>query len=267
MEPFVSKFSLEFRELMIKVINSDFYLKNQSSKLDPAVLSEKYKSLINNFNGFVVICDYTTGLYEYVSEGVYSSLGYDFSKCSNEEMTDFMVSIIREDHREFLLKTVFSIVMEYLKKTVTSITGTDFRYTVSLKLKNRYDIFQWYLVDTVIIETNESGFPTKTLITCTNIDQVKKDECVYYNLTKKNSDGIYEIVFEGTDNKIDDLKLTGREIQIINLISQGNTNKQIADKLCISLNTVQTHRKNVMKKTQCSGTADLINFAFARGLL
>jgi DNA-binding CsgD family transcriptional regulator len=266
MEPFVSKFSLQFRDMMIKVINDDLYLK-KSSRLDPNALTEKYKALINNINGFVLICDFTTGLYEYISEGVYTNLGYDFSKLTNAEMTDFMISIIKEDHRQFLMTTVFTSVMDYLKKTATSVTGLDYRYTCSLKLKNRYDVYQWYLVDTVIIETDNGGFPTRTLITCTNINQVKKDECIYYNMTKKNTDGIYEIVFEGTDNNIDDLNLTSREIQIINLIGQGNTNKQIADKLFISLNTVQTHRKNIMKKTKCSGTADLINFTFARGLI
>jgi DNA-binding NarL/FixJ family response regulator len=138
-----------------------------------------------------------------------------------------------------------------------------------MKMKNIYDVYEWYLVDTVIIEVNQTGFPMRTLITCTNIHQFKKDECVYYNIVKKNSDGIYELMLEGkADNIKDDYKLTPREIEIINLIAQGNTNKQIAHRLYISLNTVQkTHRKSILRKTKCSGTAGLTNFAFVRGLL
>jgi DNA-binding CsgD family transcriptional regulator len=123
-------------------------------------------------------------------------------------------------------------------------------------------------VDTVIIEVSDFGFPVRTLITCTNINHFKKDECLYYNIVKKNSDGIYQVMLEGIANNInDDYKLTAREIEIVNLIAQGNTNKQIANKLFISLNTVQTHRKSILRKTKCNGTAELTNFAFARGLL
>ena len=115
---------------------------------------------------------------------------------------------------------------------------------------------------------DEHGFPLKTLITCTNINQFKKDTCLYYNILKKNQDGVYEVMLEGTENnEFDNYKLTHREIQIINLISEGYSNKLIADKLSITLHTVKSHRKNILKKTQCHGTAELTNFAFSRGLL
>jgi DNA-binding CsgD family transcriptional regulator len=267
-EQSISKFSLEFRDLMVKVIREDFRLENKGATLDLITLSQQYKSIIDNINGFILISNYTLGMYEYISDGVRHNLGYDLSKSTKEEMTDFMISIIKDEHRDFLLNVLFPTVLKYFKTNSTATTGTDYRYTCCLQLRNSYDEYIWYLVDTVLFEVDENGFPVRALITCTNIDQVKKDDCVYYNITKKNAEGIYEVVLEGTaDNRISELKLTSREIQIINLISQGSTNQQIADKLFISLNTVQTHRKNIMKKTKCSGTAELTNFAFTRGLL
>ena len=267
MEEHSSKFSVEFRDILVKVIKEDLYLK-KSSIADPAVLVEKHKSLLDNINGFVVLSNYTTGLYEYISDGVYSHLGYDLRKYSNSQLTDFMISIIKDDHREFMLNSLLPVVFKYFKEKSTFTTGPDYRYTVCLELKNVFGDYQWYLVDTVLIEVDESGFPIRTLITCTNINQFKKDDCIYYNIMKKNNDGVYEVMLEGTaDKKISELKLTKRELEIINLISRGLTNKQIAEKLFISVNTVQTHRKSIMKKTQCTGTADLTNFAFSRGLL
>jgi DNA-binding CsgD family transcriptional regulator len=183
-------------------------------------------------------------------------------------MTDFITSVIKEDHREFLLYSLVPTVLEYFKQHSNSSIGTDYRYTCSLQVRDVYDKYLWYLIDTVLIEVDTNGMPLRTLITCTNINNVKRDDCVYYNISKKNKDGIYEVVLEGTsDHRINELKLTAREIEIIYLISRGNTNQEIADKLFISLNTVQTHRKNIMRKTKCSGTAELTNFAFARGLL
>lgn len=44
-------------------------------------------------------------------------------------------------------------------------------------------------------------------------------------------------------------KLTRRELQITKLIIEGFTNKEIATKLNISFNTVRTHHRNILKKT------------------
>jgi DNA-binding CsgD family transcriptional regulator len=264
----VSQFSLEFRELVVNVIKDDLFVEHNTEKLDSKLLSDKYRPLIDSINGFIVISNYALGVYEYVSNGVYTHLGYDLSKLSNEEKTNFMISIINEDHRNFMFSTLFPTVLEYFKNNSTPTTGTDYRYTCCVQVKNVYEKYFWYLIDTVIIEVDQNGFPIRTLITCTNIDQVKKDDLVYYNITKKNKDGVYQVVLDGiSGSSVNDLKLTDREVEIINLISRGNTNQEIADQLFISINTVQTHRKNIMKKTKCTGTAELTNFAFARGLL
>jgi DNA-binding CsgD family transcriptional regulator len=267
MEKPTSQFSIEFRDLVIRVIKEDIFL-NKSSKIDLVALTERYRSLLDNVNGFVLVSNYTTGTYEYISAGVYAHLGYDVSKLTNEAMTDFMISLIKPEHRDFMVNTLLPIVLKYFKENSTYLTGLDYRYTLCMQLKNAYDVYVWYLVDTVLVEVDDSGFPIRALITCTNIDQFKKDDLIYYNVTKKNKNGVYEVVLEGVgDNKVSELKLTPREIQIINLISKGFTNKQIAHQLFISENTVATHRKSIMRKTQCSGAADLTNFAFSRGLL
>jgi DNA-binding CsgD family transcriptional regulator len=263
-----SKFSIEFRDLVVKAVKDDLFQQNNTSHFDVSNLISKYNAILNNLNGFIVISNYVKGVYEYISEGVYSNLGYDLRNCSNEELTEFMISIITAEHREFMFSSLFPLVLEYFKQHATPTTGTDYRYTCCVQIRNAFDKPVWHLIDTIVIEADPNGFPIRTLITCTNVDLVKKDDCVDYNISKKNRDGIYQVVLEGTaDNRIVELKLTAREVEIINLISRGNTNQEIADKLHISLHTVQTHRKNIMRKTDCSGTAELTNFAFSRGLL
>jgi len=61
-------------------------------------------------------------------------------------------------------------------------------------------------------------------------------------------------------------KLTEREIEIIKLIVKSLTNKQIADELSISELTVNTHRKNAMRKLSIKNTAGLVKFAIEQGL-
>jgi DNA-binding CsgD family transcriptional regulator len=54
--------------------------------------------------------------------------------------------------------------------------------------------------------------------------------------------------------------LTKRECEILSLIAYGDSNKLIADKLCISYHTVKTHRKNICSKLETSRLIDLIKY-------
>lgn len=57
------------------------------------------------------------------------------------------------------------------------------------------------------------------------------------------------------------ISLSERELEIITLIAEGATNTQIADKLFLSAHTVNTHRKNIMKKLGVNNTAGIVLYA------
>lgn len=59
--------------------------------------------------------------------------------------------------------------------------------------------------------------------------------------------------------------LTDREIEVMSLIVQGLINKEIADKLCIGLSTVVTHRKNIMDKLGMKSVSALTIYAVMHG--
>lgn len=61
--------------------------------------------------------------------------------------------------------------------------------------------------------------------------------------------------------------LTKRENEILHLIAQGFTNTQIADKLFLSVRTVDTHRTNLMQKLDIHDTASLVRYAIQTGLI
>ena len=63
------------------------------------------------------------------------------------------------------------------------------------------------------------------------------------------------------------LNLTNRELQIIECIIQHLSNKDIANKLFISERTVETHRKNIYRKTNTKGVATLVQFVKTHKLL
>ena len=63
------------------------------------------------------------------------------------------------------------------------------------------------------------------------------------------------------------IKLTVREIEIIKLIAEGYTNKEIGDQLFISHRTVDTHRTNLMKKIEVNNVAGIISYAIKNGFI
>ena len=61
--------------------------------------------------------------------------------------------------------------------------------------------------------------------------------------------------------------LTEREREILKLIASGLTNRKIADKLSISVKTVETHRARILQKLDFHTTAELVKYAIKTGLL
>ncbi|MGB3006338.1 MAG: response regulator transcription factor [Chitinophagaceae bacterium] len=71
---------------------------------------------------------------------------------------------------------------------------------------------------------------------------------------------------EENDGKPDMNHLSRREIDIVQLIKEGLSSKEIGLKLDISLKTVEVHRYNILKKLNLKNTAALVNFINAQGL-
>ncbi len=61
--------------------------------------------------------------------------------------------------------------------------------------------------------------------------------------------------------------LTGREREILTLVAEGYTNREIADNLFISVKTVETHKANIMEKLNLHKRAELVRYAIRKGLL
>jgi DNA-binding NarL/FixJ family response regulator len=61
--------------------------------------------------------------------------------------------------------------------------------------------------------------------------------------------------------------LTAREREVLKLIAEGNTNQEIADLLCLSRKTVETHRGNTMEKLGIHKVTDLVRYAIREGLV
>lgn len=87
-------------------------------------------------------------------------------------------------------------------------------------------------------------------------------------LTKRKTTTIFvQKPVEFDENKIKELGISRRESEVLELISQGLSNQEIADKLFVSLNTVKTHSARLFEKLEVNSRTKAIHKAKELGLI
>lgn len=84
-------------------------------------------------------------------------------------------------------------------------------------------------------------------------------------LSPRISGAVVKAFLSGTKSPAE--KLTTRERQILQLLAEGRTNKEVAADVGISPKTVESHRAKIMKKLGIHDTAGLVRYAIRRGLI
>ncbi|HMU93278.1 MAG TPA: response regulator transcription factor [Anaerolineales bacterium] len=88
-------------------------------------------------------------------------------------------------------------------------------------------------------------------------------------LSPEIAEEVLEMLLQTGNEKESDVLnlLSPREREILQLVGEGKTNAVIADKLILSVRTVESHRFNAMKKLRINSHADLVKFAINAGLV
>lgn len=92
-------------------------------------------------------------------------------------------------------------------------------------------------------------------------------ELLFNLVSNLRSSSVGEAEVEAAADPSDDTLLSAREKEILLLICKGLTNYEIADRLFISKRTVDKHRANILEKTNCKNTANLVVYAIKNGLV
>jgi DNA-binding NarL/FixJ family response regulator len=69
------------------------------------------------------------------------------------------------------------------------------------------------------------------------------------------------------DGALNQFILTTREREVVQLLAEGRSNKEVADRLGISARTAEGHRSEIMRKLKLSSLADLVRFAIRNGIV
>lgn len=92
------------------------------------------------------------------------------------------------------------------------------------------------------------------------------DAFLYPSIARKLLEEYFQKVHTGEEAESFD-GLTQREREILKMIAEGQSNKQIADTLSLSVRTVQAHRANLMAKLHMHDRTELVRYAIRKGLI
>jgi DNA-binding NarL/FixJ family response regulator len=120
-----------------------------------------------------------------------------------------------------------------------------------------------------LIEYNNVGIKN---ILHKSLDKEELFECLDALLKGKKyySGNVLDLMFESNGKKeaIDGtMQLTASEVEIVRLIAEGLTNKEIAVRKFLSIHTIMTHRKNILRKLDVSNASELIMYAIKNGII
>ncbi|QIU97096.1 helix-turn-helix transcriptional regulator [Bacteroides faecium] len=227
---------------------------------------ERDKSMLHRLSKISHSCTFVVDVYKcsytYASSNFVDLLGYDSHKIETlEKQGDYLESRIHPDDRAQL--------------AALQVTLSQFIYSLPLEQRNEYsNIYSFRILNArqqyirvtsrhQVLEQDRNG---KAWLVIGNMD-ISPDQkhsetvdCTVLNL--KNGE-----FFSPSSLSIPSTNLTHREIEILRLIQKGLLSKEIADKLCISIHTVNIHRQNLLRKLGVQNSIEAIHLGQETGLL
>lgn len=194
--------------------------------------------------------------FEFVSKNIEACIGINKHVLEEKGMR-YLWSLMHPDDIDKWLQALDGL----MKFTLTEIPEEDrslMSYTWNYRLKNHEGKYVNVIQNTTPLEFDETNKPIIGLAHYTVLDsEISLEVCA--SAKRLNANNEYETVYFNTySQKLLSEGISNRERDIIRLLVLNKTSKEIADSLSISPNTVDTHRRNILKKLNISSTGELI---------
>jgi len=218
---------------------------------------EIHQKLLNIFHPgdfYYYILNVPEATMEFVSDSMSGILGYEPDEFTVEQLLDIMHPDDMPYFLEFEHKVQDFFVQLPLEKILKYKVSYDFR------MKRKDGSYIRLLHQVVTIQTNQEGGVYRVLGIHTDITSLKKENGSSLSFIGLEGEPSFKNLYTAHTAVVDSFgiqDLSKRERQILSCILQGNTSMEIADQLFISKLTVDTHRKNILLKTNSRNTNEL----------
>ena len=207
---------------------------------------------------FLYIFDFSTTEIIFVSDSIRDILGYDPKELNLKKLFDI---VHPADRIRVIKATQKSIeIINTSRQTMPCQVSVNVNYRMMKACGNYIHVLR----QTAVYKTDKQDNILLSLGIISDITHLKTGNKVELKIVGLKREPDFEEVIE---LDISDDIFSQREIEIINLIAEGNKSAVIAEKLCISPHTVLTHRKNMLKKAELNNTAELLMFSKEHGII
>lgn len=191
------------------------------------------------------------------ARGVESMLGYEPSEFDMDKALNY----IHPDD----MKIVSRIVKGTIKNAINiGFEGDDNYALVTYRVQKKDGTYINVLRQSTPWELDENGNLLSSMSFMIDISFISNNNKVEWDIF---ANGMDNFAFKSNIYKEFVDFFTIRELEIIKCIAKHYTNAQIAEELYISLHTVKTHRKKILKKANCHNRKELLDFCEKNGIV
>lgn len=251
---YLNEISIDSKDLNLRV-DVEKYLKG----------SGVFGALLNKGPVCPFILDYRTKGYYYVGETSFMMLGLPSEAFLEGGIPFLHNQMFKEDLHVF--SNIFAHRLQHIKSVSNDERG-NYWYSVNYRMRDVRGKTVHVLQQFTVLEVNDEGSPLVLMGYCTDLTDYKGDNKMVDAIYKWDDvDGLNLVKRDVYFPELEHSMLSRRETEILKWMFEGLSSKVIADKLFISAHTVNTHRKNMLEKTNAKNTADLLKFACTNGIL
>ncbi|RXK59405.1 hypothetical protein ESA94_14830 [Lacibacter luteus] len=221
----------------------------------------KLYNLFLTTDSFYFIVNHRKPSVEYVSKEIEKVLGYKVQEFNWE----FLSSGLHQNDRLWFLAIANAVIDFFAHLPLEKQMQYKVRYDIRYRKKN--GLYTRLLYQGILLEQDAKGRIVRSFGLFTDIGYLKKEGNPVLSFIAVNDDpSFYDVVAHSllADNRE---ALTTREKQVLKLMIEGKPSKQIGSVLKISKQTVDTHRKNMLRKKHLHNTGELIGKAIRYGWL
>lgn len=242
------------------------YLAKNSKQIAIPNIEEILSAIFTPGPHFYYILDSSSLTFDYCSPTLEKILGINLE---GRHLTELIANLHPED-----LPFVFACedyVAKFIKNELSPKQILNYKFSYCLREKTHTGDFKLFQMQTVTLATTDSGSLSKVLgvhSDVSGITEYNSHRLSIIDLLGEESQRVISIPVAkpgDAESTFMDPKFTKREREVIVLIGEGMTTKQISKSLFVSEETIISHRKNILAKSNCKNTAQLISFCVRNG--
>ncbi|SEA13803.1 LuxR C-terminal-related transcriptional regulator [Microbulbifer marinus] len=241
------------------------HISNKNVELRQVEVDKLVSTIFSNGPFYFYIVDFSDMSLQYVSPSIEEIHGLHPQTVTFQDILDQ----IHPDDMEFVSKAE-TAAFELIYGQIAPEKRTRYKISYCFRFKTADGSYQLFNHQAIVLNTDDQGRLSKALNIHTNISHLTSEnnyrvsaigmlgEPSFLNINAKASN---------TSSSLIAAPFSEREMEVIKLMSTGMTSTEIAAELCISPNTVKNHRKNILQKSQCKNTGQLMTKCISEGLL